>query len=114
MAEIDCAEESVQLGPGDALVLYTDGITERRNGDAFFADEFLAAIAGGAGRSARELAQHIEDAAVAFSDAVADDDMAVVVLSVPVLVPLVPVAVGAPHLNGHPEPAVRPEVAPSG
>jgi GAF domain-containing protein len=84
LGEIDAAEEVVELGPGDALVLFTDGITERRRDRLFFADELAPILANAAGRSAMVLAQHIEDAALAFAAAAPDDDMAVLVLSVPV------------------------------
>ena len=30
MADIELFEQTCELGPGDALVLFTDGITERR------------------------------------------------------------------------------------
>lgn len=81
--EFEVGEESVDLGPGDALVLFTDGITERRRAGHQFEEELPAVLRSAAGRPAAELARHLEDAAVLFASTVPDDDIAVVVLSVP-------------------------------
>jgi sigma-B regulation protein RsbU (phosphoserine phosphatase) len=77
-------DEEHELGPGDALVLYTDGITERHRGATFFGDDGLErVVAGAAGLSADEMAGHIQDAARTFVDGQPNDDMAVVVVRVP-------------------------------
>jgi PAS domain S-box-containing protein len=77
-------DEELELGAGDALVLYTDGITERHSGTSFFGDEGVErAITGTAGLSADDLAGRIEDAARRFVEGRPTDDMAVVVVRVP-------------------------------
>jgi serine phosphatase RsbU (regulator of sigma subunit) len=77
-------DTELELGPGDALVLYTDGITERHRGTSFFGEDGLEkAVAGTAGLSADEIAGRIEDAARHFVEGQPNDDMAVVVVRVP-------------------------------
>jgi phosphoserine phosphatase RsbU/P len=77
----------VGLGPGDYLVLYTDGITEARRRDgAFFGEEglerTLQACVGAA--CASDVADAVMAAAEAFADEGFADDAAVLVLRVPV------------------------------
>jgi PAS domain S-box-containing protein len=77
-------DEEHELGPGEALVLYTDGITERHRGTTFFGEEGLEhAVTGIAGLSADDIAGHLQDAARTFVDGQPNDDMAVVVVRVP-------------------------------
>jgi sigma-B regulation protein RsbU (phosphoserine phosphatase) len=77
-------ETNVDLEKGDALVLYTDGVTEAREGLNVFGEErfhdILRAIAG---KSASEMAEAIEDAALDYQSGDARDDIALVVLKVP-------------------------------
>jgi serine phosphatase RsbU (regulator of sigma subunit) len=77
-------DEEYDIGPGDALVLYTDGITERHHGSRFFGEEgFEESLAGAAGLSADDIAGRIEEAARLFVDGQPSDDMAIVVVRVP-------------------------------
>ena len=70
----------VELGPGDAVVLYTDGVTEARRGNDLFGEARLVdALAGLAGLPAEEIASGLE-AAVADFRRSASDDTAIVVL----------------------------------
>lgn len=70
----------LDLGPGDVVVLYTDGVTEARRDGEFFGDEGLrATLAGLAGRSAAAVADGLEQAVREFQDG-ADDDRAILVL----------------------------------
>lgn len=77
------SEESCDLGAGDALVLFTDGITERRRAGHLFEEDLPAVLREAAGSSADGLAQRVEDAALSFATTTPDDDMAVLVLAVP-------------------------------
>lgn len=74
-------DQQVRLGAGDAIVLYTDGITEARVGQEQFGDrrlsEVLAALAG---RSAGEVADGLTRAVWEFQSGVLADDTAVVVV----------------------------------
>ena len=74
-------ERSAWLSPGDAVVLFTDGIVERRRGAEWFGEEGLrAALAASAGAGAAALAEAVERTAVAFGEGGPKDDMAVLVL----------------------------------
>lgn len=84
VAAPDIADTTVVLGPGDALVLFTDGITERHAGDRFFEEEGLAKVLGRcAGFTADTLAERIETAARAFVEDAPRDDVAILVVRVP-------------------------------
>jgi serine phosphatase RsbU (regulator of sigma subunit) len=85
--EARLTEEEAVLAPGDALVLYTDGVTEARSpgeGGSFFGEERLHALVRScAGLSAEELAGRIEDRVLQFQENELHDDVAVLVLRVP-------------------------------
>lgn len=72
---------ALTLRPGDALVLYTDGVVEARDaaGEQFGQDRLVGLLATCAGRSAAGIARRIELATLAHSAQMADD-MAIVVL----------------------------------
>ncbi|GAC1443559.1 MAG: hypothetical protein NVSMB55_17440 [Mycobacteriales bacterium] len=81
VADLDLSEDDVVLGPGDALVFYTDGVTERRSGGDMFGDSrLLACVRGGAGRSADWVAGHLEDDVQRFGAGPSRDDLAVLVI----------------------------------
>lgn len=74
------------LGPGDTLLLYTDGLTEARTGEdrtALYGDEALRAFAvGQAGKPAHAVVQALSGLLDAFGDGL-DDDTALLALGVP-------------------------------
>ena len=77
---------ALDLGPGDALVLYTDGVTEARNGpDQFGETRLMEALDDATGlHSATDLADRVIKAVDDFRDPSAPaDDIAVVVIRVP-------------------------------
>jgi PAS domain S-box-containing protein len=77
-------ESVITLQRGDALVLYTDGVTEAREGlNVFGEDRFHDVLRGIAGLSASEMAEAIEGAALEYQAGDARDDIAVVVLKAP-------------------------------
>ena len=89
------------LEPGDAIVLYTDGAIEGRGPEGPFGEERLrAVVAEGRGRTAEELAEHVERAVLAYIGGVGQDDLAILVLRLPagqeVGDPLPPAADAAP------------------
>jgi PAS domain S-box-containing protein len=74
----------VTLGPGDALVCFTDGVTEGRGPGGMYGDERLAELlAASAGLDASAIVDRIVDAAVAFQGGRTQDDLAVLALRVP-------------------------------
>lgn len=82
--ELDLAEVDVELGPGEALVFYTDGFVEVRSPDGRFAPGLLrAALAAAAGVSAARLAEAVDRAVLAFEGGQPRDDMALLILRVP-------------------------------
>jgi serine phosphatase RsbU (regulator of sigma subunit)/anti-sigma regulatory factor (Ser/Thr protein kinase) len=71
----------ILLGPGDALVVYTDGASEaRRDGEMFGLDGLMREIAEVDLVSAQAIATHIEDVVVAYSGGAIRDDLALFVL----------------------------------
>ncbi|MDG4790607.1 SpoIIE family protein phosphatase [Micromonospora sp. WMMD1102] len=71
----------VRLGPGDALVFYTDGVTERRRGRELFGiDRLRDAAAPLAGYSADVVAARLRATAINFSVESPRDDIAILVL----------------------------------
>ena len=82
--DLDLHDVDVDLGPGDVLVFFTDGIVERHEGARFFDDEGLTEVVRSVrGLDAPAIAVAIERPARAFVDGEPRDDMAVVVLRVP-------------------------------
>ncbi len=79
--EVDTPVHELLLRPGDTLVFYTDGVTERRSGDRMFGEEsLLASCAAAAGFSAEDFAGHLEQGVRDFGDAASRDDLAVLVV----------------------------------
>ncbi len=82
-AEIRVTERAGELRAGDALVLYTDGVTEARGAREMFGEERLRELLSRqAGRSAHEIAAIVERSVVAFHGGPLSDDLAVLVLRV--------------------------------
>ncbi len=71
---------AVDLGPGDAGVLYPDGVTEARRGNELFGEaRLLEALSALAGRSAEDIADGLEQAVASFRRS-ARDDTAIMVI----------------------------------
>jgi hypothetical protein len=70
----DLRESRLLLTPDDALVLYTDGVTEVRRGRELFGYERLVeTVSALRGRTVEELAEGVRDAAVGFAGRLRDD-----------------------------------------
>jgi PAS domain S-box-containing protein len=79
----DISEQQLELTPGDALVLVTDGVTEATPADrASGPDRLLALLADRAGAGAPAIAEAVERDALAAQGGAARDDVAVLVARV--------------------------------
>jgi PAS domain S-box-containing protein len=78
-------DDEIDLGPGDTLLLYTDGVTDAAQDGDRFGDARLEALAGSLAHDlpASVMAEAIEQAAVAHADFAPQDDMALVAVQVP-------------------------------
>ena len=72
---VSCTQH--RMDPGDTLLVYTDGVTERRRGRALFgAERLLAVAARAAGRPAVQVVGAVREAVERFSTEPLDDDVA--------------------------------------
>jgi serine phosphatase RsbU (regulator of sigma subunit) len=77
----ELVEVEVRLGPGESLVLYTDGVTEARGVHGFYGTERLhTLLASCAGRSAGTIADEIIADVTSFQRDRFRDDVAILVV----------------------------------
>jgi sigma-B regulation protein RsbU (phosphoserine phosphatase) len=87
-------EREMRLGPGDTLLLYTDGVTEARNQDAdLFGTDLLldclrrhavrTAVDTASGALAERLVTGLVDEVLSFQESLPHDDIAILAVSVP-------------------------------
>jgi len=82
--DLDVADDRVGLGPGDALVFVTDGITDAHAGAELFGEELLQSLLlECANLPADVVADRVVHAALSFAGGRARDDIAVLVVRVP-------------------------------
>jgi sigma-B regulation protein RsbU (phosphoserine phosphatase) len=78
--DVTVAPHAVGLDPGDAIILYTDGVIEARSGGVPFGEERLKALAKTmSDDDASKVAAAIGAAVAEYRD-VQDDDLAVLVI----------------------------------
>ena len=82
--EANLTEQEANLAPGDALVLYTDGVVEARSpAGLFFAEErLMSLLRSSIGLNASTIASRIERTVRDFQEQTPRDDIAVLVLRV--------------------------------
>ncbi len=82
--DANLTEQKARLGPGDAVVLYTDGVHEARSPNgAFFGEEQLKALLRiCAGLNAQAIADRVVKAVCEFQDDSLRDDVAILVVRV--------------------------------
>ncbi|MDQ2672990.1 MAG: SpoIIE family protein phosphatase [Actinomycetota bacterium] len=80
--EAELNDTSLRLMPGEALVLYTDGVTEARSpdGDFFGEGRLRRLLSSCAGFDAGTFAGRIKDAVLDFQEGTPSDDLAILVL----------------------------------
>jgi PAS domain S-box-containing protein len=84
VADPEISTARADLGPGDALVLFTDGVVEASPLEAVHGTERLAGwLADVAGRDAGRIAEAVEERVLDVQRGALRDDVAVVVLRVP-------------------------------
>ncbi|MGK5680205.1 GAF domain-containing SpoIIE family protein phosphatase [Actinoplanes sp. URMC 104] len=72
-----------ELHPGDTVLLYTDGASERRTGDTFLGDTGLHRIIAQAPTgTAADLVNHVHKKVVGFSDHPMHDDLAILAIQI--------------------------------
>ncbi len=80
-AEVALTSTTIALGPGDMIVLYTDGVTEARGVDGFYGTQrLLQVVADPRHRCADAVADALLDDVVAFQHGSLRDDVAVLVV----------------------------------
>ncbi|HRW37708.1 MAG TPA: SpoIIE family protein phosphatase [Aquihabitans sp.] len=80
VADPRLVDVTVELGPWDAIVLYTDGVTEARRGPELFGDERLhLALSELAGQPAEVIAAGLEASVAAYRRSARDDTAILVV-----------------------------------
>ncbi|WP_184954176.1 SpoIIE family protein phosphatase [Paractinoplanes abujensis] len=81
LESITSPDVAVRLQPGDSLIFYTDGVTERRRGRELFGTARLRDAAGPlAGYSAEVMAARLRSTTINFSVEEPRDDIAILVL----------------------------------
>lgn len=79
----DFGDTTIVLAPGDAVVLYTDGVTEGRSGRGFYGERRLFEVIAGHTGSASGLVEGIAADVLRYQSDDPADDMAVVAVRVP-------------------------------
>jgi serine phosphatase RsbU (regulator of sigma subunit)/PAS domain-containing protein len=81
--DADAHTEELELGEGDLLFFYSDGLTDARSPDMrYFEDSLADELAGLAGRSAAETARMVQSLVSSFSQDDLRDDMTILVAKV--------------------------------
>jgi serine phosphatase RsbU (regulator of sigma subunit) len=83
-SDVNVTDQEASLAPGDALILYTDGVVEARSPDGlFFGEErLMALLRSSVALDASIIAGRIEDAVLNFQGQALRDDVAVMVLRI--------------------------------
>lgn len=84
LPQVEFSEEQVELRSGDTLLLYTDGVTEARQGDTYFGDDrFLGWAAAHSSAPVSTIVDTLLDEVLDFQGGDPRDDIAIVAVSLP-------------------------------
>jgi phosphoserine phosphatase RsbU/P len=72
-----------ELGPGDLMLLYTDGVFEARQGDEFYGEDRIEELLRRDQATADEVTQMLLSEVLAFNSRAQNDDIAILALRVP-------------------------------
>lgn len=83
--DVDITDQTLSVHHGDVLLLWTDGVTERRDGPRQFGEDHLRDVFSAipSGRAATETARSIADAVNGFGASPPQDDIAILVIKIP-------------------------------
>jgi serine phosphatase RsbU (regulator of sigma subunit)/PAS domain-containing protein len=82
-ADATTSRTDLELGPGDVLFFYTDGVTEARGADrAFFEERLADALAAMAGQEAAEIVRAVQEMVTSFSSGELKDDVTILAVRV--------------------------------
>jgi sigma-B regulation protein RsbU (phosphoserine phosphatase) len=79
--EVASSDHEVEMGPGDTLVLYTDGVTEARRASPLTPEALAAALAPSAADGARSVAREVVRLAREAAAGKLRDDLAALVVT---------------------------------
>jgi sigma-B regulation protein RsbU (phosphoserine phosphatase) len=80
---VEHRDEEIELGPGDTLVLFTDGVLEARHGDELYGDQRLAAWLAAHPGGAEAVSAGLLDEVLGFQGGVPRDDIVILAVRVP-------------------------------
>ena len=83
MADARTTDTELRLGPGDSLMVLTDGVSEARRDDEFFGDDRVLSVLASAPASAAASVDELLRQVLDFQDGSPRDDIAIVAVRVP-------------------------------
>jgi sigma-B regulation protein RsbU (phosphoserine phosphatase) len=81
--DVSYLDRQYELHPSDAVLVFTDGVTEARRADEWFGEDELVELLGAGDMSAGHLVETVLEQVLEFQDGFARDDIAVVSIVVP-------------------------------
>jgi sigma-B regulation protein RsbU (phosphoserine phosphatase) len=83
LADAEFHEVTIDLGPGEGLVLYTDGVSEARHGAEFYGEQRIRSVLTRPASSVHDLTAALLSDVLDFQAGTPRDDIAIVAVGVP-------------------------------